>query len=124
MERGNAKIEFFSNYDYIQDLYYKKGLVVAKRLYEILQNEEKITMSYKQFNTYFQEFIFKKDERFFSSGVKEKNKTKVKNNLVQNEDLTNKNFETPKVKKIIVGGEKKKKSYNPHTVNINEEDIL
>ena len=83
MERGNAKIEFFSNYDYIQDLYYKKGLVVAKRLYEILQNEEKITMSYKQFNTYFQEFIFKKDERFFSSGVKKKDKTKVKNNLVQ-----------------------------------------
>jgi hypothetical protein len=124
MERGNAKIEFFSNYDYIQDLYYKKGLVVAKRLYEILQNEEKITMSYKQFNTYFQEFIFKKDERFFSSGVKEKDKTKVKNNLVENEDLTNKIFETPKVKKIIVGGDKKKKFYNPHTVNINEEDIL
>ena len=115
MQRGDAKVQFFTNYDYIKDLYYKKGFVVAKHLYELLQKEEKISMSYKQFNRYFQEFIFSKDERFTTSKI-----VKEKPNLTKE---TKKQGITPKIKKIIMG-EKKQKPYNPHTREINPEDIL
>ena len=112
MQRGTAKVQFFSNYDYIKDLYYKRGLVVAKHLYELLKKEEIISMSYKQFNRYFQEFIFNKDKRFSIS------------NIVQNKTAELKETDkTPKIKKIIAG-DKKHKPYNPHTREINPEDIL
>jgi prolyl oligopeptidase PreP (S9A serine peptidase family) len=112
MQRGTAKVQFFSNYDYIKDLYYKRVFVVAKHLYELLKKEEIISMSYKQFNRYFQEFIFSKDERFFNS------------NIIQNKTVEQKVIDkAPKIKKIIVG-EKKHKPYNPHTREINPKDIL
>lgn len=52
MHRGDAKIQFFTNYDHIKSLYYEQDFVVAKHLYNLLQKEEKISMSYKQFKRY------------------------------------------------------------------------
>lgn len=115
MQRGTAKVQFFTNYDYIKDLYYKRGFVVAKHLYELLKKEEIISMSYKQFNRYFQEFIFSKDERFSTSKVVKENSNSI--------DKINEQTITPKIKKIIAG-DKKHKRYNPHTREINPEDIL
>jgi len=110
MHRGDAKIQFFTNYNYIKSLYYERGFVVAKHLYNLLQKEEKISISYKQFNRYFQEFIFSKDERF-SKVSKEINKPLIIK-------------EPPKVKKIVVGDNNKKKNFNPHTTKISPENIL
>jgi UDP-N-acetyl-D-mannosaminuronic acid transferase (WecB/TagA/CpsF family) len=115
LRAGDAKIEFFSNFDYIKEKYYD-GIVVATKLFELTKKEKKISMKYVQFNKYFQEHIYKKDERFFSFGDKQKIKTESIEKIETNEEL--------KVKKIIVGGDKSKKSFNPHTIKIDEKDIL
>lgn len=54
MKKGEAKIEFFSNLNYlIQE--FEKGLVVSKFLYEKAKINKNFKMTYKQFNKYFNE---------------------------------------------------------------------
>jgi hypothetical protein len=53
LRKGDAQIEFFALLPKMKEMYEKKGIVVAKRMYEILQNEGKITMGYMQFSTHF-----------------------------------------------------------------------
>jgi hypothetical protein len=120
IKRGTGKMEFFSNFDYIKSKYYD-GYVVAKELHELIKKEKEITMSYKQFCIYFKEFIFKKDERFFSTGVKKDNIIPAKE--IENSIISNPKVEPQKIKKII-SGETNKKKFNPHTVEINEDDII
>ncbi len=54
MKRGEAKIEFYSNLNFIK-IKYDEGIVVSKILYNLVKNEKNIIMSYQQFNKYFNE---------------------------------------------------------------------
>ena len=56
MKKGEAKIEFFTNLKYLQNEY-NNGLVVSKFLYEKAVRGKKITMSYWQFNKYFNDLL-------------------------------------------------------------------
>jgi len=115
LKSGEAKVEFFTNFDFIKSKY-ESGYVVGTKLYKVVQDEQKIKMKYVQFNKYFQEFIFQKDERF-------SNTRKKKKEIISTNDNKTSEKKTPKIKKIIMG-EKKHKPYNPHTREINPKDIL
>ena len=52
MNRGEAKIEFYSNLGYLQNEY-NNGLVISKFLYQKAVQEKNFKMGYPQFNTYF-----------------------------------------------------------------------
>ncbi|AHE95243.1 hypothetical protein GZ989_011195 (plasmid) [Campylobacter fetus] len=52
MKKGEAKIEFFSNFNYIKHEF-ESGLVISKFLYEKAKLEKNFKMTYKQFNKYF-----------------------------------------------------------------------
>lgn len=109
-------MEFFSNFDYIKSKY-DFGYVVATELYKLVKEEKNITMSYKQFSIYFREYLFKKDERFFSSAVK---------NKIEPDEIiaaAPAKIANSKIKKIVSGDPAKKK-YNPHTREINEADRI
>ena len=113
-------MEFFSNFDYIKSKYYD-GFVVASELFKLIKEEKNITMSYRQFTEYFNKYILSQDERFFSTGVKKDNINPAKE--IENSIISNPKVEPQKIKKII-SGETNKKKFNPHTVEINEDDII
>lgn len=52
MKKGEAKIEFFSNLNYLKKEF-ESGLVVSKFLYNKAKTNKNLKMSYKQFNKYF-----------------------------------------------------------------------
>lgn len=85
MKRGEAKIEFYSNFEYIKEKYLS-GIVVSKILFEYLKQEKNIKMSYDQFNKYFNdEFKIKNElnnikQENNSSNAKEPKKVEIKNN--------------------------------------------
>ncbi|QMS67709.1 hypothetical protein [Campylobacter fetus] len=54
MKKGEAKIEFFSNLEYLKKEF-ESGLVVSKFLYNKAKTNKNLKMSYKQFNKYFNE---------------------------------------------------------------------
>ncbi|HDX6281811.1 TPA: hypothetical protein RPW02_001748 [Campylobacter fetus subsp. venerealis] len=54
MKKGEAKIEFFSNLNYLKKEF-ESGLVVSKFLYKKAKNNINLQMTYKQFNKYFNE---------------------------------------------------------------------
>ncbi|CDF65929.1 hypothetical protein [Campylobacter fetus] len=54
MKKGEAKIEFFSNLNYLKKEF-ESGLVVSKFLYNKAKTNKNLKMSYKQFNKYFNE---------------------------------------------------------------------
>lgn len=85
MKRGEAKIEFYSNIEYIKIQYYS-GIVVSKILFEHLKKERNIKMCYGQFNKYFNDEFklinksnFTKNENI-SSDMKEPKIIEIKNN--------------------------------------------
>ncbi|EAJ5683708.1 hypothetical protein BBZ05_07405 [Campylobacter lari] len=57
MKKGEAKIEFYSNLNYLEKEF-KNGCVVSKFLYDKALKEKNFKMTYVQFNKYFNE-IFK-----------------------------------------------------------------
>ncbi|MFY4691205.1 hypothetical protein ACOTVD_09215 [Campylobacter jejuni] len=57
MKKGEAKIEFYSNLNYLKKEF-ENGCVVSKFLYEKALKEKNFKMTYVQFNKYFNE-IFK-----------------------------------------------------------------
>ncbi|ARR04746.1 MULTISPECIES: hypothetical protein [Campylobacter] len=52
MQRGEAKIEFYSNINYLKKEF-ENGCVISKFLYEKAKLEKNFKMTYKQFNKYF-----------------------------------------------------------------------
>ncbi|EPR3147603.1 hypothetical protein ACU4US_001714 [Campylobacter jejuni] len=57
MKKGEAKIEFYSNLNYLKKEF-ENGCVVSKFLYQKALKEKNFKMTYVQFNKYFNE-IFK-----------------------------------------------------------------
>lgn len=85
MKRGEAKIEFYSNIEYIKEKY-NSGIVVSKILFEHLKKEKNIKMCYEQFNKYFNdEFKLKNKLNYaknenISIDIKEPKIIEIKNN--------------------------------------------
>ncbi|MBK3501130.1 hypothetical protein [Campylobacter fetus] len=52
MQRGEAKIEFYSNINYLKKEF-ENGCVISKFLYDKALKEKNFKMTYKQFNKYF-----------------------------------------------------------------------
>lgn len=84
MQRGEAKIEFYSNINYLKKEF-ENGYVVSKFLYNKALKEKNFKMTYKQFNKYFNdEFknkIKKKEaiqEDNYSQSLALKNKEPIK----------------------------------------------
>ncbi|MBZ7980331.1 hypothetical protein AVBRAN12640_07940 [Campylobacter sp. RM12640] len=84
MKRGEAKIEFYSNIEYIKDKY-NSGIVVSKILFEHFKKEKNIQMCYEQFNKYFNdEFKLKNQLNYtknenISKDIKEPKKIEIRN---------------------------------------------
>lgn len=57
LRKGDGLIEFFSNLELMREMYEKNGIVVAKRMYEILKNDQKISMGYKNFSVLFKKHL-------------------------------------------------------------------
>lgn len=55
-QRGVFQVEFYTNLAEIKQRY-ENGAVVAKILYEDLRKENKISMTYDRFSTYFKKEI-------------------------------------------------------------------
>lgn len=72
-KRGDAMIEFFALLPTMREMYEKKGIVVAKRMYEILKSEGKISMSLSQFGKHFARNLAPKKEPVIVAGSTPKN---------------------------------------------------
>lgn len=73
LRKGDALIEFFSNLPLMREMYEKKGIVVAKRMYEILIDDKKISMGYKNFAVLFSKHLSPKKEPVIAAGSTPKN---------------------------------------------------
>ncbi|MBZ7936320.1 hypothetical protein H2279_06750 [Campylobacter sp. B0100352/1] len=62
MQRGEAKIEFYSNINYLKKEF-ENGCVVSKFLYNKALKEKNFKMTYKQFNKYFNDEFKNKIEK-------------------------------------------------------------
>lgn len=60
-KRGEAKVEFYSNLDWIKDQY-NNGVIISKFLFQKAQKEKNFKMGYPQFNKYFNEIFKPKKE--------------------------------------------------------------
>lgn len=65
-KRGDAMIEFFALLPIMREMYDKKGIVVAKRMYEILIEEKKVSMSLSQFGKHFAKNLAPQRESFLT----------------------------------------------------------
>lgn len=93
LRKGDAQIEFFALLPKMRDMYEKKGIVVAKRMFEILQNENKISMGYKNFSVLFRRNLTPQKEQFETA---KKEPKKTQKNV---EDLS-----VPEIVKLIEEG--------------------
>ena len=96
LRRGDAQIEFFALLPKMRDMYENKGIVVAKRMYEILQKEGKISMGYMQFSTHFKRNLVPQKEQ---KSDEETAKKESKNTQKNVEDLT-----VPEIVKLVEEG--------------------
>lgn len=115
-QRGEFKVEFYTHLPLIKERF-ENGVVVAKILYNELYDAKKITMSYERFAAYFQkEFKNKNEERITPKKEAASNSTlnpSINNDLdVENEPM------------ILTVGGKKGENFNPHTREINPDDII
>lgn len=114
MKKGEAKIEFFSNLEYIKKEY-EAGLVVSKFLYNKAVLEKNIKMTYTQFNKYFNDTFNNKIDTVHNIN---QNLNINNSEKKQNETLTNE----PIKAKINT---KETKVFNPlFGKNFNNDDIL
>lgn len=74
LRKGDAQIEFFSLLPKMKKMYQNNGIVVAKRMFEILQNENNISMGYKNFSVLFRRNLIPQKEQF-ETAKKEPQKT-------------------------------------------------
>jgi len=61
MERGEAKVEFFTNLEFLKNEY-KSGCIVCSILYKRAVKEKNIRMTYKVFNSYFNKYLREETE--------------------------------------------------------------
>ncbi|HDX8135992.1 TPA: hypothetical protein RQJ16_001839 [Campylobacter fetus subsp. venerealis] len=87
MKKGEAKIEFFSNLEYLKKEF-KSGLVVSKFLYNKAKTTKNLKMSYKQFNKYFNE-TFKDTHNQSKIALKSKNNLKEYRSNTKDKKLKN-----------------------------------
>lgn len=114
MKKGEAKIEFFSNLEYIKKEY-EAGLVVSKFLYNKAVLEKNIKMTYTQFNKYFNDTFNNKIDSVQNIN---QNLNINSSERKQNEAITNE----PIKAKINT---KETKVFNPlFGKNFNNDDIL
>ncbi|EPH07322.1 hypothetical protein [Campylobacter ureolyticus] len=90
LKRGEAKIEFFSNLEYLKQEF-KNGFVVSKALYNKAKLEKNLKLSYEQFNKYFND-VFKNAHNQLKMALKSKNYLKeyqssTKDKKIENEPL-------------------------------------
>ncbi len=90
MKKGEAKIEFFSNLNYLKKEF-ESGLVVSKFLYNKAKTNKNLKMSYKQFNKYFND-TFKNIHNQSKIALKSKNnlneyQSSTKDKKIKNEPL-------------------------------------
>lgn len=85
LRRGDAKIEFYAMLPKMKKMYEENGIVVAKRMYELLKNDGKISMGYMQFSTHFRREFSKKIEAILTP--KKENIEPEKLTLKRVEDL-------------------------------------
>lgn len=90
MKKGEAKIEFFSNLNYLKKEF-ESGLVVSKFLYNKAKTTKNLKMSYKQFNKYFND-TFKNTHNQSKIALKSKNnlneyQSSTKDKKIENEPL-------------------------------------
>ncbi|EAH7052159.1 hypothetical protein AB7A01_001746 [Campylobacter coli] len=109
MQRGEAKIEFYSNINYLKKEF-ENGCVVSKFLYDKALKEKNFNMTYKQFNKYFN------DE--FKNKIKRKETIQEDNQL---QSLVPKNKEPIKVK---IDTKSKKVFDAKFGKDIKEDDLL
>lgn len=96
LRKGDAMIQFFALLPQMREMYEKKGIVVAKRMYEILLEEGKITMGYKNFAGLFRKNLTPKKEEKSDFLHQKREVTKPQNNV---EDLA-----VPDILKLIDEG--------------------
>lgn len=90
LKRGEAKIEFFSNLEYLKQEF-KNGFVVSKALYNKAKLEKNLKLSYEQFNKYFND-TFKNTHNQSKTALKSKSYLKeyqssTKDKKIENEPL-------------------------------------
>ncbi|ASM39443.1 hypothetical protein CSPB12327_07655 [Campylobacter sp. RM12327] len=85
MKKGEAKIEFFSNLNYLKKEF-ESGLVVSKFLYEKAKTSKNFKMSYKQFNKYFNE-VFKNINNKTKTIKTPKNNNEIIKVKIENEPI-------------------------------------
>lgn len=66
LRKGDGMIEFFALLPTMREMYEKKGIVVAKRMYEILKDDGKISMGYKNFAVLFRKNLASQKESFLT----------------------------------------------------------
>lgn len=125
LRKGDALIEFFSNLPLMREMYEKKGIVVAKRMYEILIEEKKISMGYKNFAVLFRKHLAPKKEVVSSAGLTPKNEeiaaviSAADHAPVTSIEETREEEETGP---IVIRDTQKKHSFNPHAVTIDPKN--
>ncbi len=87
MKKGEAKIEFFSNLNYLKQEF-ESGLVVSKFLYKKAKTNKNLKMSYKQFNKYFND-TFKNTHNKSKTALKSKNYLKEYQSSTKDKKLEN-----------------------------------
>lgn len=113
LRKGDALIEFFSNLPLMREMYEKKGIVVAKRMYEILIDDKKISMGYKNFAVLFSKHLSPKNED--GAAVI----SAVDHAPVESIEETREEEETGP---IVIRDTQKKSSFNPHAVTIDPKN--
>lgn len=115
MKKGEAKIEFFSNLEWIKKEY-QAGLVVSKFLYNKAVIEKNIKMTYTQFNTYF--------NRYFNRNNNYSQSTNINQNLISENKKIEKEFLKNEPIKAKITTKDKKVFDAMYGKNFNDDDIL
>lgn len=120
-KRGDAMIEFFALLPTMREMYEKKGIVVAKRMYEILKSEGKISMSLSQFGKHFARNLAPKKEPVIVAGSTPKNE-EVAAVISAADHAPIESIEEEETGPIVIRDAQKKPSFNPHAVTIDPKN--
>ena len=115
-QRGRFKVEFYTLLPEIKKRF-EDGIVVAKIIYNDLYETKKITMPYNAFMRYFKKEI-NQQKKSTSKMAHFEEKPVFQAMTLEKEEISEND---PII--LSVGG-KKGSSFNPHTREINPEDII
>lgn len=124
VKKRPPKIEFYSSLPEIRAMY-ESGIVFGTAIFDSLSKSGKITMSYRQFATYFKKEIV---DKLQNSTPKKEDEPAAQNTgststTQQPETETKATGETSEPIWLTVG-EKKKTAFNPHSREIDPKDVL